>query len=297
MQASFDSNFDTYKDTTFTTKFAPTISAVRVDPDSITKTTASVIVIIANPDGTDQTVQLQYRIKDPQGNWSSTQTEDTTTGTATINLTGLTAGTTYEVEVSLASGFGSTQTATFTTKYEPSISSVSMGSVTQTTATAAISIENADDSIQTVHLQYREKDATPPAAWMSATPETSTTSAASIDISGLTADKTYEVEAWLANDTAKKVTATFTTLEAPNGNPTPSVSSVSMGSITMTTATATVNIANPGTAANTVNLRHSVKDANSWTDHTKSETGSTVSFPLSSLIAGTTYEVEAWLGK
>ena len=296
VQASFDSNFDTYKDTTFTTKFAPTISAVRVDPDSITKTTASVIVIIANPDGTDQTVQLQYRIKDPQGNWSSTQTEDTTTGTATINLTGLTAGTTYEVEVSLASGFGSTQTATFTTKYEPSISSVSMGSVTQTTATAAISIDNADGSTQTVHLQYREKDATPQASWMSATPETSTTSAASIDISGLTADKTYEVEAWLANDTAKKVTATFTTLKAPNGNPTPSVSSVSMGSITMTTATATVNIANPGTAANTVNLRHSVKDANSWTDHTKSETGSTVSFPLSSLIAGTTYEVEAWLG-
>ena len=296
VQASFDTNFDTYKDTTFTTKFAPTISAVRVDPDSITKTTASVIVIIANPDGTDQTVQLQYRIRDPQGNWSSTQTEDTTTGTATINLTGLTAGTTYEVEVSLASGFGSTQTATFTTKYEPSISSVSMGSVTQTTATAAISIDNADDSIQTVHLQYREKDATPPAGWTSATPETSTTSAASIDISGLTADKTYEVEAWLANDTAKKVTATFTTLEAPNGNPTPSVSSVSMGSITMTTATATVNIANPDTAANTVNLRHSVKDANIWTPHTKSEMGSTVSFPLASLIAGTAYEVEAWLG-
>ena len=295
VQASFDSNFDTYKGTTFTTKFAPTISAVRVDPDSITKTTASVIVIIANPDGTDQTVQLQYRIRDPQGNWSATQTEDTRTGTATINLTGLIAGTTYEVEVSLASGFGSTQTATFTTKYEPSISSVSMGSVTQTTATAAISIDNADDSIQTVHLQYREKDATPPAAWMSATPETSTTSAASIDISGLTADTTYEVEAWLANDTAKKVTATFTTLEDPNGTPTPSVSSVGVSNIMMKTATATVNIANPGTAQNTVNLRYSVKDENDWTDKDKSDTGSTVAIDLSSLTAGTTYEVEAWL--
>ena len=295
VQASFDSNFDTYKDTTFTTKFAPTISAVRVDPDSITKTTASVIVIIANPDGTGQTVQLQYRIRDPQGNWSSTQTEDTTTGSATINLTGLTAGTTYDVEVSLASGFGSTQTATFTTKFEPSISAVSIGSVAQTTATAAISIDNADDSIQTVHLQYREKDATPPAAWMSATPETSTTSAASIDISGLTADKTYEVEAWLANDTAKKVTATFTTLKDLNGTPTPSVSSVGVSNITMKTATATVNIANPGNAQNTVNLRHSVDGEDSWTDHTKTETGSTVAIDLSSLTAGTTYEVEAWL--
>ena len=293
-QASFDSNFDTYKDTTFTTKFAPTISAVSVG--SITKTTAVATVTIANPDGTTQTVQLQYRIKIPQGNWSSTQTENTTTGSATINLTGLTAGTTYDVEVSLASGFGSTQTATFTTKYEPSISSVSMGSVTQTTASAAISIDNADGSTQTVHLQYREKDATPQASWMSAQPVNSTTSAASIPISGLTADKTYEVEAWLASDITMKVTATFTTLEAPNGTPTPSVSSVAVSNITMTTATATVNIANPGTAANTVNLRHSVKGANSWTDHTKSETGSTVSFPLSSLIAGTTYEVEAWPG-
>ena len=294
VQASFDPNFDTYKDTTFTTKFAPTISAVSVG--SITKTTAVATAIIANPDDTTQTVQLQYRIKDPQGNWSSTQEEETTTGSATINLTGLTAGTTYDVEVSLASGFGDTQNTTFTTKFEPSISAVSIGSVAQTTATAAISISNADGSTQTVHLQYREKDASPPANWISATPKTSTTSAASIDISSLTADTTYEVEAWLANDTTKKVTATFTTLEAPNRNPTPSVSSVSMGSITMTTATATINIANPGTAANTVNLRHSVKDANSWTDHTKSETGSTVSFPLSSLIAGTTYEVEAWLG-
>ena len=293
VQASFDGNFDTYKDTTFTTKFAPMISAVSVG--SITKTTAVATVIIANPDGTTQTVQLQYRIKDPQGNWSSTQEEETATGSATINLTGLIAGTTYDVEVSLASGFGDTQTTTFTTKFEPSISAVSIGSVTQTTASAAISIDNADGSTQTVHLQYREKDATPPASWMSATPETSTTSAASIPISGLTADTTYEVEAWLASDTAMKVTATFTTLEDPNGTPTPSVSSVGVSNITMTTATATVNIANPGAAQNAVKLRYSVNSTTNWTNLDKSDTGSTVSLSLTSLTAGTTYKVEAWL--
>ena len=293
VQASFDGNFDTYEDTTFTTKFAAMISAVSVG--SITKTTAVATVIIANPDDTTQTVQLQYRIKDPQGNWSSTQTEDTTTGSATINLTGLTAGTTYDVEVSLASGFGDTQTTTFTTKFEPSISAVSIGSVAQTTASAAISIDNADGSTQTVHLQYREKDATPPASWMSATPETSTTSAASIPISGLTADTTYEVEAWLASDTAMKVTATFTTLEDPNGTPTPSVSSVGVSNITMTTATATVNIANPGAAQNAVKLRYSVDGTTNWTNLDKSDTGSTVSLSLTSLTAGTTYKVEAWL--
>ena len=293
VQASFDLNFDTYKDTTFTTKFAPTISAVSVG--SITKTTAAATVTIANPDGTTQTVQLQYRIKDTQGNWTSTQDEETTTGSATINLTGLSAGTTYDVEVSLASGFGDTQTTTFTTKFEPSISAVSIGSVTQTTASAAISIDNADGSTQTVHLQYREKDATPAASWTSTQPVNSTTSAASIPISGLTADKTYEVEAWLASDITMKVTATFTTLEAPNGTPTPSVSSVAVSNITMTTATATANIANPGATQNAVELRYSVKDENTWTNLDKSDTGSTVSLSLTSLTAGTTYKVEAWL--
>ena len=86
------------------------------------------------------------------------------------------------------------------------------------------------------------------------------------------------------------MTATFTTSMAP------SISSIGVGGITKTSATATVNIANPGDAQNTVNLRYSVDGEDSWTDHTKTEAGSAVEFPLSSLTAGTAYEVEAWLG-
>ena len=120
--------------------------------------------------------------------------------------------------------------------------------------------------------------------------ETETGSTVSLSLTSLAAGTTYEVEAWLANDATKKVTATFTT------SPAPSISSIGVGGITKISATATVNIANPGTAQNTVNLRYSVDGEDSWTDHTKTETGSTVSFPLSGLTAGTTYEVEAWLG-
>ena len=76
----------------------------------------------------------------------------------------------------------------------------------------------------------------------------------------------------------------------------PEVASVSVTNETQTTADATVKIDNAGTAQNTVNLRYSVDGEDSWTDHTKTETGSTVEFPLSSLTAGTAYEVEAWLG-
>ena len=103
------------------------------------------------------------------------------------------------------------------------------------------------------------------------------------------------VEAWLGSDTDNKVTATFMTTQAVAVTP-PSISSVSVTNETQTSADATVNIDDAGTAQNTVNLRYSVDGENSWTDHTKTETGSTVRFPLSSLMAGTAYEVEAWLG-
>ena len=64
VQASFDNTFPEdetkTKKTTFTTKFLPRVSNVRVVPNSITKTTATAEVSIANPDGTLQTVHLRY---------------------------------------------------------------------------------------------------------------------------------------------------------------------------------------------------------------------------------------------
>ena len=155
-----------------------------------------------------------------------------------------------------------------------------------TTATATINIANPGTAANTVNLRHSVKDAN---SWTDHT-KSETGSTVSFPLSSLIAGTTYEVEAWLGSDTANKVTASFTT------SPAPSISSISVGRITRTSATATVNISNSGTAQSIVNLRYSVQDANRWTDHTKTGTGSTVSFPLSGLAAGTTYEVEAWLG-
>ena len=83
-------------------------------------------------------------------------------------------------------------------------------------------------------------------------------SAVEFPLSSLTAGTAYEVEAWLGSDTDNKVTATFTTSMAP------SISSIGVGGITKTSATAKVNIANPGDAQNTVNLRYSVDGEDSW---------------------------------
>ena len=201
------------------------------------------------------------------------------------------AGTAYEVEAWLGSDTDNKVTATFMTTQAvavtpPSISSVSVTNETQTSADATVNIDDAGTAQNTVNLRYSVDGEN---SWTDHT-KTETGSAVEFPLSSLTAGTTYEVEAWLGSDTDNKVTATFTTSMAP------SISSISVGGITKTSATATVNIANPGDAQNTVNLRYSVDGENSWTDHTKTETGSAVEFPLSSLTAGTTYEVEAWLG-
>ena len=217
---------------------------------------------------------------------------NSTTSAASIPISGLTADKTYEVEAWLANDITMKVTATFTTLKAPngtptpSVSSVGVSNITMKTATATVNIANPGNAQNTVNLRHSVDGED---SWTDHT-KTETGSTVAIDLSSLTAGTTYEVEAWLSNDDTKKVTATFTT------SPAPIISSISVGSITRTSASATVNIANPGTAQNTVNLRYSVDDEDSWTDHTKTETGSTVSFPLSGLTAGTTYKVEAWLG-
>ena len=288
VEAWLGSDTDNKATATFTTSMAPSISSIGVG--SITQTSADATVNIANPGDAQNTVNLRYSVEG-EDSWTD-HTKAEIGSAVSFPLSSLMAGTTYEVEAWLGSDTDNKATATFTTSMAPSISSIGVGSITQTSADATVNIANPGDAQNTVNLRYSVEGED---SWTDHT-KAETGSAVSFPLSSLMAGTTYEVEAWLANDTTMKVTATFTTLEAPNGAPTPSVSSVSVGGITQTTATATVNIANPGDAQNTVNLRYSVEGEDSWTDHTKAETGSAVSFPLSSLMAGTTYEVEAWLG-
>ena len=318
VQASFDNTFPEdetkTKKTTFTTKFLPSVSNVRVVPNSITKTTATAEVSIANPDDTLQTVHLRYIVYSATPDWENDGTRVTTTSdtvTATKGLENLLAGTTYILQASLDTNFvEGVESTTFPTDREPSAESVSVSNEMETTATATVVIDDSDGSPQTVHLQYRRENAAPTDAWESEQPKTTTAGSVTFDLDNLNEGTTYDVEAWLASDTNHKVRAEFTTLqsapETPHNPPpppppppqqlSPEVASVSVTNETQTTADATVKIDNAGTAQNTVNLRYSVDGENSWTDHTKTESGSAVDFPLSSLTAGTTYEVEAWLG-
>ena len=320
VQVSFDSNFETgVEDTTFTTKYLPSVSGVRVDPSTITKTTATAEVSIANPDGTLQTVHLCYIVYSATADCASDGTKVTTTSdteAATKGLEDLLAGTNYLLLASFDDTFpsGATEQTTFPTDPEPSADSVSVSKETKTTATATVVIADPDGSEQAVHLQYRRESAAPTDAWETEEPETSTSASATFNLDDLTEGTTYDVEAWLARDTSHKVTTTFTTdaetTQAPPLNttppaninppqqrtPTPSVSDVTFANITQTAADATVSLRNAGTGQKTVRLRYREDGTTRWTSAPAKKTnGASTTISLTGLTAGTTYEVQAWL--
>ena len=334
VQASFDNDFPEdetkTKKTIFTTEFLPRVSYVRVVPNSVTKTTATAEVSIANPDGTLQTVHLRYIVYSATPDWENDGTRVTTTSdtvTATKGLSNLLAGTTYILQASLDTNFvEGVESTTFATDPEPSAGSVSVNNEMETTATATVVIDDPDGSPQTVHLQYRRENAAPTDAWEIEQPTITTAGSVTFDLDNLNEGTTYDVEAWLASDTSYKVRAEFTTLqsapETPQNpppppppqqnnpppqrspyNPTPpvikspEVSSVSFADILQTSANATVNIMYAGTSQKTVRLRYRIKDTTGWSTPPKTEntSGSSAIFALMSLTAETSYEVQAWL--
>ena len=283
---------------------ARTVSDIQsVSADNVTKTTARAVVNIADHDGTELTVKLRYQQKADAQDWTTdVETVEATSSTspATKNLENLSPGTEYVLQVSFDDTFpdGATKEHIFTTKPILSISSVSVGNIRQTSARATINIAGSDGSTQIAKLQYRATS--PQGQW--STPALEATSAgatAQIDLSGLTADTAYEVQAWLAGDETDKKTDTFRTLQVSQSGTrslSPRVWGVTFGNIAQTSADVTVNIRNPGTSQKTVRLHYRADGTKKWSTVIAKETsGSSVTISLTGLAAETTYEVQVWL--
>ena len=289
VEASLSSDFAGSKTATFSTlSLDSSVSGVSIG--SITQTSAAATVTIANPGTAQKTVYLQYRV-DGASEWSDSALTATTDGpSATIYMTGLIADTEYEVRASLASDFALAQHATFTTLRYPSISDVDVTDVTKNTATAEIDIADPDGSSQTVHLRYRTT--APQGTWSSTLTTASTTGEASIDLTGLTVDTEYEVEASLAADFAVAVSDTFRTLP-----PDPVVAEVSVNSIRQTTATAYIDISNANGSTQKVSLRYrTTTPRGNWSDiQTTTSATDSARIDLSDLTPGTEYDVQASL--
>ena len=279
--------FDKPKSATFTTLAAPSLSGVSIS--TITQTSAVATATIADAGTAQKTVHLRYR-EFGESQWNTAQTKTTTGASAAFNLTGLDPRTTYEVQASLDIEFGTSKYAVFTTlSPDPSVSGVSVGSITQTSATTTVTIAYPGIARKTVHLRYRVSGET---EWGAAQTKATSGGSAAIDLTGLSPRTMYEVEASLSSDFAGSKTATFSTL-----SPDPSVSGVSIGSITQASAAATVTIANPGTAQKTVYLQYRVDGASEWSDSALTATtdGPNATIYMTGLIADTEYEVRASL--
>ena len=292
VQASLDSTFpdELTKNATFTTLRFPSISNLEVEDE--TKNSATAVITLADPDGTSQTMHLRYRTTTPQGEWSDIAETTTSTDTASKEITGLTADTEYEVQASLDSTFPDelTKNATFTTLRFPSISNLEVEDETKNSATAVITLADPDGTSQTIHLRYRTT--TPQRAWSSMLETISTTSEASIALTGLAPDTEYETEVSLTSDFAVSETDTFRTLP-----PDPVVSGISVDRRKQTSVWTNISIANANDEDQTVHLRYrTTTPRGDWIDDLETTSDSeTASKEISGLRAGTEYDVQASL--
>ena len=256
--------------------------------ENIGQTSATAMVKIANAGTEMKEVYLKHSMEEVDS-WTMLPSPTVTyTNSTSIDLTGLQVGTTYHVAAALTNDFGGMLTCSFTTLSAPSVSGVAISDITLTSAVATVSIANAGTREKTVFLRHRKFGES---EWGTAQTRTVTGASAPFSLTGLSPRTTYEAQASLSSDFGSSERAVFTT-----STPDPSVSSVSIGSITDTSAVATVGIAHAGTAQKTVHLRHRKFGDTEWgTPQTSATNGSSAEFDLAGLTPETTYEVEAAL--
>ena len=279
--------------TTFTT-LLPRVSSVSVE--DLTTSEATVKVTIAEPGPGENKVHLRYSIvPSTQASWIMPSPKSVVGDTTTFALTGLAPNSEYEVQSSLDSAFTTeVESATFTTAAPPSIGSVNMADVEQTSASAIVSIFDSDGTAVTVYLRNRE---TPYGDWSAIQTETTATDTADFTLSGLTPDVQYEVEVSLDNGFSLGQSTIFNTeaMTARPSSPVVRVSGLFAEDITPSSVTVLAMIAGSENQV-TVNLHYRIQGTSTWS-RTIGRTTSTAiaSFELGGLTAATNYEIEASL--
>ncbi len=289
IQASFD---DTFPQTVtvsgeFTTA-PPSIGSVKVDRSTVMTTSAEVAVAIVEPNGDNQTINVQYRTSFER-TWIDGDVAASTTESAIATLSGLAPKTEYQVRVSLDPDFpyDVTKTTSFTTDpLLPSVVSVYVKSVSTSVVDIVTTVDDPSSAVP-VLLRYREAASQ---QWSNTITGPRGRERWERRITGLTTGVEHEVQVSTDSAFASQPTqsVTFSTLQAD-----PTLSSVTVNGVTMTEATATVRIASPS-GTETVHVRHREAPSGSWSS-TQTETTDTgeVSFTLSGLTPGRDYQVQA----
>ena len=281
-----------------------TIVVSSVAVTSVTATTARVTGTLNRSEAT-QTVYLRYRTPISSGTWSASETTTTTDRSAIWDLTGLTHNSQYEAEVSNDAGFAdSVTTAPFTTTQI--IVTVTVGVLpgdfpTGNAATVTAGFTGLPE-VSTLSWTYR-LDVTNAGGTafnncegtgMGSVIALGTINEATESRIGVTSTNCMEGDYKAVASISMTGMSVFATGEGVfTVNPPPSVSAVSVGSLSETSAPITVTIANPS-GSTTAYLRHKIRTGNTWSSTEEiTGSGSSLTTTLVNLSPASNYEVEA----
>ena len=278
-----------------------------ISVEDIEQTEATVTVAIPPDEGDtgERTIHLAYYKADDKyapdlDDKKVTLTpKDTVSRSTSFDLETLSPGTAYWVDVSMIAGFPTYETKSepFTTKApNPSIGTVTvdLNSITQTEATATVSIDHPNDEEQTIFLQYQT---VPNGGWNTlALTDKTTLGSKDILIAGLTGNTEYEVQAWLQTDVNNKVKSLpFTT--SPVVPEAPDITSVTHGDgeLTVTWTAPTGQGSNGGADIEYFVVQWKPNTVSDWASPLVQE-GSTIdetvlTYPITGLSNGTTYDI------
>ena len=289
VEVSLDQEFPAGETTlyaTFITGLPANVSGVRVD----SRTHTGAIVTVGTDDALERTpVYLRYRSYE-HSKWLGPETRTASSGSASFALNNLTPDTGYELEASTDRYFSSGRTVfeTLTTSPASRISRVSVGAITDIKATVTANISRPQPGM-TGYLRYRVQGE---ATWVGPEVRTTSSSPWRITLMDLLPSTVYEVEASLDGEFGDSMSTTFTTAEKG-----PTVSRLGGGSVTATAADVIVNITEPRGGV-IVYLRYRVRGSRTWTNpETRTTSTTAVSFDLTQLTPGTTYEIQASLDR
>ena len=215
--------------------------------------TSDATVTVSLSEGAEGSILHLHLRSASGGPWFGEDRLSIVEGQAQKKLTGLKAGTTYEIQVSLDGTFppSDSLSKTFVTLPPlPFISDVKIEDVTRSRASIVVSIAYPGTESNTVYVRYRTDDSIP---WSEPLIIQTTMPTVEVTLGCLSPGTGYKVEASLEEGFTAEQTASvsFTTLH-------PRVSNVSIGSMTSSQATVTVSIEDSGQEANVVYLRYGV---------------------------------------
>ena len=278
---------------------APTVTTSQVS--NITQTTATGGGNVTSDGGASVTERgiCWSTSHNPTTN-SSHASSGTGTGSFSVNMTGLTPGTTYYVRAYAVNSQGTSygSEVSFATQQAvtiPTVTNVQVTNITSTSATGSANVTNSGNATVTERGLCWGTSHNPTTSGSHAAASSGGTGTFSVNLTSLSPGTTYYVRAYASNSagTAYSAEVSFTTLANL-----PTVTTSQVMNITSTSATGGGNVTNNGGANVTErgvcwSISHNPTTSGS---HAAASSGGNGSFtvPITGLTAGTTYYVRAY---